>query len=178
MRIAPPTPTTTPMMIFFCDGVIPELPETPLPPFKLGEPVAVGSLDVGALLVMTREMVLLPLTVTMVVTTGPDSPSPLGAAVVVIKVISLDTGVAGSLTAGGGVLDAIGVGGVEVSSSVLGVAVDTGLVDDGSREVAVAVEDRDGEADAVVGSAVELEAASEAELPVPPALLWPCRLCR
>jgi hypothetical protein len=108
MRMAPPTPTTTPMMIFFCDDVIPELPELPESPFKLGEPLAVGLLDAGALLVMTREMVLLPLTVTMVVVTkGPDSPSPLGAAVVVINAISLCTGVGGSLAAGGGILDAI-----------------------------------------------------------------------
>jgi len=178
MRIAPPTPTTTPMMIFFCDAVIPELPEPPLPPFKLGEPLAVGLLDAEALLVMTREMVLLPLTVTMVVTTGPDPPSPLGAAVVVIKAISLDIGVGGSLAAGGGVLDASGD--VEVSPSLLGVGVDdAGFVgDDGSREVLVAAEDRDGEADAVADSAAELEAASVAELPVPPTLLWTCRLCR
>jgi hypothetical protein len=173
MRIAPPTPTTTPMIIFFCDGVIPELPEPPLPPFKLGEPLAVELLDAEGLLVITREMVLLPLTVTMVVTTGPDSPSPLGAAVVVIKVISLETGVGDSLAAGGGVLDAIGAGDVEVSSSMMGVG-----VDDGAREVLVAAEDRDGEAVAVALSAVELEAASVAELPVPPTLLWTCRLSR
>lgn len=46
---------------------MPELPESPFSPFRLGELVEVGLLEADALLVMTREIVLLPLTVTMVV---------------------------------------------------------------------------------------------------------------
>lgn len=42
----------------------------------------------------------------------------------------------------------------------------------------VTAEDRDGDADVDVGSdsTVVPEGALEAELPVPPTLLWPCRL--
>jgi hypothetical protein len=65
---------------------MPEPPEPPSPPFKLGELVDVGSLGVEALLVMTFEMVLLPLTVTMVVVTTA-AVSLLGASVVVLKIV-------------------------------------------------------------------------------------------
>jgi hypothetical protein len=63
---------------------------------------------------------------------------------------------------------------------MLGAGVDdAGIVgEDGGRELLVTAEDRDADADADEDSAAELEAASEAELPVPPTLLWPCRLCR
>lgn len=125
MSIAPPIPTTTPIMMFFCDDVMPELPEPPFPPFKLGESVDVGSLDGEALLVMTREIVLLPLTVTMVVVmTATDSLE--GAAVVVIKAVWLCTGVEDSAVTVGVSLFGVevGVGGVEVSASVVGAGVD------------------------------------------------------
>ncbi len=127
MSIAPPIPTTTPIMMFFCDDVMPELPEPPLPPFKLGESVDVGSLDGEELLVMTREIVLLPLTMTMVVVmTATDSASLEGAAVVVITAVWLCTGVEDSAAGVGMSLFGVevGVGGVEVSTAVVGAGVD------------------------------------------------------
>ncbi len=153
ISIAPPIPTTTPIMMFFCDDVMPELPEPPLPPFKLGESVDVGSLDGEALLVMTREKVLLPLTVTMVVVMrAADSASLEGAAVVVIRAVWLCTGVKDSAVAVGVSLFGVevGVGRVEVSTTVVGAGVDDAGAagDDCGREVvATAVEDGDGGGD-------------------------------
>jgi hypothetical protein len=87
-RMAPPTPTTTPIMVFFCDDERPELPEPPLSPFRPGAPLEVALLaEAEALLVMTREIVLLPLTVTRVVVTTGAVSSLVGAAVVVVRAV-------------------------------------------------------------------------------------------
>jgi hypothetical protein len=105
---------------------MPEPPEPPSPPFKLGELVDVGSLDVEALLVMTFEIVLLPLTVTMVVvTTG--AVSLLGASVIVLKMVWLSAGVKDSAIDVGISLDAANIEVVDGSS-----AVDCGVDDAGS----------------------------------------------
>lgn len=71
MRAAPPTPTTTPMIIRFCDSSNPEFPELLLPPLRLGSLVAVELLVTArrALVVRTWEYVLPLLIVTTVVTT-------------------------------------------------------------------------------------------------------------
>lgn len=109
---------------------MPELPEPPLPPSRLGESVDVGLLDADEMLVMTREIVLLPLTVTIVVVKkGADSPSPVGAAVVVINAVWLCTGVEDSAVVVGGILDGVGVGNVEVAASTM---VDVGVDDAGA----------------------------------------------
>ena len=81
MRTLPPMPTTTPMMILLCEGVTPELPELLSLPLTLGASVALLLLE-GALLVMTREMVLLPLTVMMVVRMAGASVVPSAAVLV------------------------------------------------------------------------------------------------
>lgn len=149
--MAPPIPTTTPMMVFFCDDVRPEPPEPPLPPFKLGESVDVGSPDGEALLVMTREIVLLPLTMTMVdVMIATESVSPEGAAVVVIRAVWLCTAVEGWAVAIGASLLCVAVGVLGVSTSVVGAGIDDAGAagDDGGRVVVtIAVEDGDGNAD-------------------------------
>lgn len=149
--MAPPMLTTTPIMIFLCDGVTPEPPEPPSPPFKLGESVDVGSPDGETLLVMTREIVLLPLTVTIVVVMrAGESVSPEGAAVVVIRAVRLCTAVENSAVAIGASLLCMAVGGVEVSTSVVGAGIDDAGAagDDGGREVVtIVVEDGDGDAD-------------------------------
>jgi hypothetical protein len=166
------------MMVFFWEDERPELPEPALSPFRLGESVAVGLLEADALLVMTRDMVLLPLTVTMVVVmTGADALE--AAAVVVIKAVLL-TGSFDSGVEVGGLLVGVGVGVVDCFSSscvVVCGADDVGAATEvGAREevVAGAVCDSVSEAD----STAELEVAADDEPPVPTGLLWPWRLCR
>jgi hypothetical protein len=175
MRMAPPIPTTTPMMMFFWDDVMPELPEPAFPPFRLGEPVDVGLLEVGALLVMTFEKVLLPLTVTIVVVTSA-SDSAVGAAVVVIKAVLL-MGSLDSAVGDGAFVVLAGVGVVD-RSTVVRSGDDEGCVGevDAALELVVTGEDSDGVGDA--DSAAELEGAAEDEPPVPTGVLWPWRLCR
>lgn len=124
MRMAPPIPTTTPMIVFFCDDEMPELPESFSPPFKLGESVGVGSVEVG-LLVMTLEMVLLPLTV-MIVVVMPGSVSLGDGAVAVITTVSL-VGVGVSGVEVGASVDGVGVGDVEGSSIVVSGADEVGV---------------------------------------------------
>jgi len=72
--MAPPIPTTTPIMVFLLEELSPELPELPLLPLRLGVPVEVDLLLVVTgtrpLLVMTWAIVLLSLTVMIVVTTA------------------------------------------------------------------------------------------------------------
>jgi hypothetical protein len=183
MRIEPPIPTTTPMMIFFCDDVMPELPGSPFPPFRLGESVPVGWLDVDALLVMTREMVLLPLIVTMVVVTTAAVSDSLGrCAVVVIKAVWLSTGMEDSGMVVGVSLVGVGVGTVEATSSVVGVGMDDAAAggEDEGRVVVVTREDGDDDAvaDSDPDSIAELETAAEEEPPVPIGVLCPWRLWR
>ncbi len=150
-----------------------------MPPFKLGEPDDVGLLDAEGLLVMTREKVLLPLTVTMVVvTTAADSVWLAGAAVVVIKAVGLFTGAddcrvdVGVSLVGVGV--GVGVGDVEGACVVDAGVDDAGAAgEDGGREVVVAAVDCDcdGDADADADSTAELDGAAEEEGPVPTGLL-------
>lgn len=159
--------------------MIPELPEPPSPPFRLGESVALGLLDVDALLVTTREIVLLPLIVTIVVvTTGTDSASVVGAAVVVVRAVWLSTTVdAASVVFVGVLLVGVGVGDVEVSSvegsSVVVVGLDdtTGEADVGGREVVVTREDCDDDGGVVDESDSDstsvVEGTAEVERPVP-----------
>ena len=169
-------------MVFFWDEVRPELPEPPSLPLKLGEPVDVDLLDADALLVTTREIVLLPLTVSMVVvTTGAVSlvgaASLVGPAVVVVKAVWICTGVEEAAVDVGVSLVGVGVGSVEVSSSTVGVGVDDvgGAGEDGAREVVVTTEDGEADVDAGASDEVdsesdcvaELEGATDAETPVP-----------
>lgn len=158
---------------------MPELLEPLFPPFKLGESSEVGLLDAEALLVMTREMVLLPLTVSIVVvTTGAAPLSLASAAVVVIKAVWLCTGVEDSGVGVGVSLVRVGVADVEGSSVVdAGVDDDAGAGDDGGRELAVTCDDRVADAEAEFDVTAELEAAAD-EPAVPTGLLWPWRLCR
>lgn len=134
---------------------MPELVEPPSPPFKLGESVPLGRLDVDAVLVITRDIVLLPLIVTMVVVmAGADSGSVVGAAVVVIREVwlsrmteSSEVGVGVSLV--GVFLVGVGVGVVGVvdveGSSFIVVRVEDTVAggEDGVREVVVVCVDRD-----------------------------------
>lgn len=105
--------------------MIPELPDPPSPWFKLGELDDVDPLAAATLLVMTREMVLLPLTVTMVVMTG--TASVVASAVTVDKAMLL-AGSVGSAAVVGASLVGAAVGEVGVSSSVVG----SGAVEVGS----------------------------------------------
>ena len=160
MRMAPPIPTTTPMIVFFCDGEMPELPEPLLPPFKLGELVGVESLEVVALLVMTVEMVLLPLTVMMVVVAA-GSVSLVDGAVVVINTTSL-VGVTGSGVEVGASVVGVGVGDVE-ASSVVDISVDdvgVALVE-GERVVVMTTVDLVDDADVDSESASVLDVTAE-----------------
>lgn len=69
-RAAPPTPTTTPMMMFLFFVLKPPLSASPSELPSRGVVVTVLVLTAtSALVVSTCDMVLLPLTVTMVVTT-------------------------------------------------------------------------------------------------------------
>ena len=71
IKIAPPMPTTTPIMIRFCEGSKPDLLEPLSLPSRLGLLVEVAvEVDTGTrpLVVKTFVCVLLPLIVTTVVT--------------------------------------------------------------------------------------------------------------
>jgi hypothetical protein len=176
MRMAPPIPTTTPIMVFFCDDEMPELPEPPLPPFRPGELVEVDLLDVDALLVMTREMVLLPLTVTIVVVTRATVSLSLGgAAVVVINEVWLCGGVEDSAVIVGVLLDGVGEGILDVCCAVVGAEVgDTGAADEDEARELVATEDDsdcDADADADSDATEELADAADEEPPVPTGVL-------
>lgn len=185
---------------------MPELPEPLLPPFKLGEPVEMGSLDGEGLLVITVEMVLLPLTVIMVVVIiGADSTD--GAAVVVSKAVWLRIRVDDSgVDVVGTSLDGVGIRLITVSSVVDGI-LDGGntTVKDKGSDVVAAGKDRDSDAGddgndggadgdvdgstdegadvdvesvSVSDSTAELVGETEGELPVPPVVIWLWRLCR
>ncbi len=170
-------------MVFFWEDERPELPEPALSPFRLGESLAVALPDADALLVMTREMVLLPLVMTMVVVaTATDSLET--AAVVVIRAVLLTSSFGSGADVGPSLVGVgVSVGVVDCCSSssccvvVCGGAEDVGAgVEVGAREL-LRTDDDCGcvsEAD----STAELDDAAEEEPAVPTGLLWPWRRCR
>src|SRR5205814_2089230 len=94
--MAPPTPTTTPIITFFCDGLTPELLEFPLLELSPGAAVdfVVGLVTgIKALVVRTEAKVLLPVTVMTVVTNS---------------CVALETGRAGGVVGDG--VDSLGGG--------------------------------------------------------------------
>lgn len=102
MRAAPPTPTTTPIIVRFDPELRPELPEPPSLELRLGVVVLSVTAVVTAtraLVVSTWEKVLLPLTVRTVVTTSLVALDTLVVVIVVgvAELVCVEPAVVGSL---------------------------------------------------------------------------------